>query len=97
MGMPQQHIDSRAHLVAVTETGNAYAEGQLEVAQELAAAGIEMEKAWITVGDDRVTEGCRENEAAGWIGLDDPFPSGHQRPLRFPGCRCDLLTRRKNG
>lgn len=95
VGMPQQHIDSRAHLVAVTETGNAYAEGQLEVAHELAAAGIEMEKAWSTVGDDRVTEGCRENEAAGWIGLNESFPSGHQRPLRFPGCRCDLLTRRK--
>lgn len=95
VGRPQAHIDSRAHLVAVTETGNAYVEGNLQVAQELAAAGIEMEKYWSTVGDDKVSDGCRENEAAGWIGLDQTFPSGHQRPLRFPGCRCDLLTRRK--
>lgn len=94
-GMPQQHIDSRAHLVAVTETGNAYAEGNLIVARDLQDAGLTMEKAWSTVGDSRVTEECKANEDAGWIGIDKEFPSGHQRPLRFPGCRCDLLTRLK--
>lgn len=96
VGRPQEHIDSRAHLIAVTETGNAYAEGRLQAAQELKAAGLDMEKAWDTVGDDKVSDGCRANAAAGWIELDAPFPSGHQRPLRFPGCRCDLLTRVKN-
>lgn len=95
IGKPQQHIDSRAHLIAVTETGNAYIEGNLIVAQDLKAAGIEMEKSWSTVGDDKVTDGCQANEDAGWIGVDQAFPSGHQRPLRFPGCRCDLLTRVK--
>ncbi|MFZ5856774.1 MAG: phage minor head protein [Chloroflexota bacterium] len=95
IGKPQAHIDSRAHLIAVTETGNAYTEGQLQAAQELEAAGLEMEKAWDTVGDDKVSEGCRGNAAVGWIKLDASFPSGHQRPLRFPGCRCDLLTRVK--
>lgn len=95
IGKPQAHIDSRAHLIAVTETGNAYTEGRLQAAQELEAAGLEMEKAWDTVGDDKVSEGCRGNAAVGWIKLDAAFPSGHQRPLRFPGCRCDLLTRVK--
>lgn len=96
IGKPQEHIDSRAHLIAVTETGNANLEGQLIVANDLQDSGITMEKAWSTVGDDRVTEGCQTNEAAGWIALDKTFPSGHMRPLRFPGCRCDLLTRVKH-
>jgi hypothetical protein len=95
IGQPQNHIDSRAHLIAVTETGNAYAQGNLLVAQELKAAGLEMQKAWSTVGDDKVTQGCLENEATGWIEVDQAFPSGHQRPLRFPGCRCDMKFRVK--
>jgi hypothetical protein len=94
VGRPQQHIDSRAHLIAVTEVGEAYSEGNLNVARGLADAGLVMEKSWDTMGDDRVSEGCLQNAAAGWIPLDDTFPSGHLRPLRFPGCRCDLLMRR---
>lgn len=95
VGKPQKHIDSRAHLVAVTEVGEAYAEGNLQMGQQMQAAGLTMEKSWLTVGDDRVSAGCQSNEAAGWIAIDDTFPSGHQRPLRFPGCRCDILMQRK--
>lgn len=95
VGKPQKHIESRAHLVAITEIGEAYSEGNLIVARDLQEAGLEMEKRWSTVGDKRVTAGCRENERAGWIPIGDEFPSGHQRPLRFPGCRCDALYRRK--
>lgn len=94
-GKPQKHIDSRAHLIAITEIGDAFSEGQLVASADLAALGLEMEKAWSTIGDDRVSEGCKENEEAGWIPNGDEFPSGHQRPLRFPGCRCLLRTRRK--
>lgn len=93
IGKPQDHIDSRAHLVAVTEIGNAYAEGTLTVARDLADAGLKVEKYWDTVEDGKVSEGCQANQDAGWIDVNDVFPSGHQRPLRFPGCRCDLLTR----
>lgn len=96
IGKPQAHIDSRAHLIAVTETGNANLEGQMIVARDLQNAGIEMEKSWSTVGDDKVSDGCRTNEADGWIALDKPFSSGHMRPLRFPGCRCELMTRVKH-
>lgn len=95
VGRPQLHIDSRAHLVAVTEVGNAYQEGNFQVGQMMAEAGLEMEKSWLTMGDQRVSDGCRANAAVGWIPLDQPFPSGHLRPLRFPGCRCDLLIRQK--
>lgn len=93
VGSPLEHIDSRAHLIAVTESGNAYMEGTLQVAQDLHAAGIEMEKSWSRASgyDDE----CAQNEAAGWIPINDPFPSGDMRPLAHPGCLCDMLTRMK--
>lgn len=96
VGSPLKHIDSRAHLVAVTEIGDAYTEANLIVAQDLQAAGIQMEKFWSTVGDDKVSQTvCKPNEDQGWIPVNQAFQSGHMRPLGHPGCRCDLLTRRK--
>ena len=95
VGQPQQHIKSRAHLIAVTEVGEAYCEGNLQMGQVLQDAGFVMEKKWMTVGDDRVSAVCRGNEAQGWIPLNQPFQSGHIRPLAHPACRCDLLTRRQ--
>ncbi len=91
---PQLHIKDRATLVAVTEVGNAYEEGSSIVVRDLADAGLRMEKRWLNVGDSRVSDGCRENSAAGWIPFDDAFPSGHAQPLRFPGCRCTTQHRR---
>lgn len=90
---PQKHIDSRAHLIAVTEAGNAYEEGNYIVVQDLADAGLKTEKFWSTMGDDRVSEGCRANEAEGWISSEQNHISGHAHPLRFPGCRCDEMYR----
>lgn len=94
-GRPQQHIDSRAHLIAVTEVGNAYEAGQDIVIREMQEAGEQMEKNWLTVGDNRVSAGCAANQAQGWIPYPQTFQSGHQHPLRFPGCRCTTLYRRK--
>lgn len=96
VGKPQAHIDSRAHLVAVTEVGNAYEETAYMAANELQADGIVMEKKWTTVGDERVSEGCQDNEADGWIPISQAHNSGHQKPLRFPGCRCDEQYRVKD-
>ncbi len=93
VGQPQLHIESRAHLVAVTETGNAYCEGNLEAGRQMADAGLEMEKYWITAGDDRVDDTCAANEAQGWIPIDETFDSGNDRPLAHPACRCDLEIR----
>lgn len=94
VGRPQQHIDSRAHLIAVTEAGNGYEEGNLAVVRDLEDAGLRMEKKWLTVGDDRVSDGCQANQDEGWIPVAQTFQSGHQRPLRFPGCRCTTEYRR---
>lgn len=89
VGKPQAHIDSRAHLVAVTESGNAYEQGARDSMDVLRAQGLEVEKSWNTVGDDLVTDECLANEAEGWIPIDDEFSSGDLNPLRFPGCRCN--------
>jgi hypothetical protein len=97
-GRPQKHIESRAHLVAVTEVGEAVSEGQLQAGKRIAAAGIEMEKLWSTAGDARVSVTiCAPNGAQGWIPLEQTFQSGHDRTLGHPGCRCDLRLRAKGG
>lgn len=85
-GRPQLHIDSRAHGIAVTESGNAYSYGNYMVGQGLKDAGLQMEKAWNSFGDARVDDECAANDAAGWIPFDDAFPSGHMRPLAHPYC-----------
>lgn len=92
---PQKHIPDRATLVAVTEVGTAYESGARALIDEMASAGFEMQKSQLTAGDDRTSEGCRQNESAGWIPYDDNFPSGNQIVPRFPSCRCSILYRRK--
>jgi hypothetical protein len=94
VGKPQAHIRNRAELIAVTEAAEAYETGNRLVVDEMTAIGLEMEKAWSTVGDERVSEGCIANAAVGWIPVDQAFPSGHQHAPRFPGCRCAVLYRR---
>jgi len=95
IGKPQLHIKSRAHLVAVTENRMAYEAGNMEAAQFVKKQGLTMEKSWMDSGDDLVSDGCLENSAAGWIGIDEAFPSGDDMSPRFPGCRCDILYRRR--
>jgi hypothetical protein len=91
---PQGHIDSRAHLISVTESGEAYETGNYLVVEDMKDGGLEIEKHWSTMKDDVVSDGCRENEAEGYIPADQAHASGHMHPLRFPGCRCDELYRR---
>lgn len=89
--MPQKHVSNRAVLVAVTELANAYCEGNAQVGNYLQDNGVKMMKAWQTLEDDRVSDGCKENERVGWIPINKEFPCGHMHPPRFPGCRCDFL------
>lgn len=94
VGVPQQHIRSRAELIAVTEAGNAYEAGSSIVVRDLQDAGLRMEKSWLTVGDNRVDPHCKANEAQGWIAFDEPFGDGSMQPLSHPACRCTCLYRR---
>lgn len=52
------------------------------------------EKRWMSGFDDsRLCEICKANEAAGWIPFNEPFPSGHMRPLAHEDCGCSLDSR----
>jgi len=88
IGAPQQHIRSRAHLIAITECGNGYQAGNFTSMQAVQDTGIKMLKHWLTIGDDRVSDDCKANQAQDWIKINEQHTSGHMHPLRFPGCRC---------
>jgi hypothetical protein len=51
------------------------------------AAGAKF-KVWITAGDDRVSDACQANEAAGWIAFKDEFPGGVMQVPQHVNCRC---------
>jgi hypothetical protein len=78
----------RAQLIATNEAAQAYEAGNRAFADTIVDDGIEMEKQWVTSHDDRVSDGCAENEADGWIPINEAHTSGDQEPPRFPGCRC---------
>ena len=80
----------RAEMVAVTENANSYENGARSCIADIEAVGITMEKSWSTVGGDEC-DICAENESAGWIPIDEAFPSGDQTPPNHPNCRCACL------
>jgi len=47
------------------------------------------EKSWV----GGTCETCIENADAGWIDMDDQFPSGDDEPPAHPNCNCELETR----
>ena len=83
----------RAQRIAVYEIGSAYEEGKRMAAGEMARQGLRMERKAQTAGDSRVRPAHRENQAIGWIGLEDPFPSGDDILPSDSGCRCTILYR----
>jgi len=89
--MPQQHIQSRAHLVATTESRFAYEQANLQTAKGLQAMGLEMEKSWLTRSGN-VCEICAGNESDGWIPVDDAFSSGDDAPPAHPACLPDGVS-----
>jgi hypothetical protein len=75
-------------------TGNAFEQSSLDTAHDMQSAGLQMVKLWDSIGDDHVCEKCKQNEKISWIPLNNPFPTGHQRPLAHDGCRCSMKTKR---
>jgi len=80
----------RSELIAKNETAEALGQAFEDNGTAMGIDG----KEWVTAGDDLVSDGCEENEAAGVIPFNEPFPSGHMRPPRFPGCRCTAAPAR---
>lgn len=85
-------MQSRASLIARTETANALGQAFEDNGKEMGIDG----KEWITAGDDKVSDGCLENAAAGVIPFNQAFPSGDMTPPRFPGCRCACAPAKLN-
>jgi hypothetical protein len=83
----------RAKLIAVTELGNAHEGTKENMVRQIAQAGFKMKKFWLTLKDEKVCNICRMNMADGWIPIDQPHSSGHQRSKGHPGCRCPELYR----
>ena len=70
----------RAHLIANTELNSAMSEASENTYERLGIEG----KSWSTVGDDRVSDDCMDNEGAGVIPIGASFPGGTQHPPQHP-------------
>lgn len=84
--------EKRAEMIAQTEVNDAYSFGRDGLAR---SAGLE-EKSWIVESDNPCIV-CIENEAEGWIPIDQQFPSGDEFPTAHPlcACGCDYRVRTK--
>jgi hypothetical protein len=80
----QRLLRERRETIARTESAKAVSEGDR---LDAVARGVKY-KLWQTTGDDRVSDECQANEAAGPIPIDDDFPSGVATAPQHPNCRC---------
>ena len=80
-------------MIASNEIGHAYEQGNFIPIQDAVAEGHKAKKEWSTVGDDKVTEECRDNQGMGKIKHDKDFLSGDMTAPRAgnPRCRCTTL------
>ena len=84
--------ETRAGLIAQTEAADAYNAGRRETALSLDYD----EHSWETESGDPCPV-CEDNEAAGWIDIDDDFPSGDDAPTAHPNCQCVVNFRKPSG
>ena len=85
----EQFSSVRAGLIAQTEVNDAYNYGRMSQATD---AGY-TEKAWDPDGEC-CAEVCQPNVDAGWIPIDDDFPSGDSEPTAHPHCDCSIDFRK---
>jgi hypothetical protein len=82
--------DVRAATIARTEVARARAHG-VDAGARVASFD---QKSWAI--DDIACPVCRGNAAAGWIGIDDVFPSGDSLGPAHPNCACGIAYRRSS-
>jgi hypothetical protein len=75
---------TRAEMIAQTEVNDAYNHGRISTAVN---AGFD-EKSWDPDGE--ACPICMDNVEAGWIGIDEEFPSGDFAPTAHPNCDCSI-------
>lgn len=81
----------RAEMIAITEVTRAAAEGENQIAAELARAGILMEAVWNTRNDELVCPICgplNQERAIEYTGERTPYWAGGYTPPAHPRCRC---------
>lgn len=84
--------EERASEIAENEIAEANSAGALEAYRAARQSGVRVMKSWRTVRDGCVdVEICKGNEDQGPIDVDQPFQSGHMKPLGHPRCRCSLV------
>jgi hypothetical protein len=81
---------TRAELIAQTEANDAYSDARHEIASQL---GLD-EKRWDPDGE--ACPECQANADAGWLDIDDEFPSGDDAPTAHPGCDCSCDYRKSS-
>lgn len=77
----------RAETIARTETATALGQGQRAAAVIMS----QDEKSWVAGN----CPDCLDNEAAGWIGIDEAFPTGDDTVPAHPRCTCTVIYRTK--
>ncbi len=86
----------RAETIATNEIRMANATGKFNGWKEGQALGLELQKKWQTSSFYHCCDACGANEDAGWIDLDDPFPSGAMNEAEsHVNCRCVTISRVK--
>jgi HK97 family phage portal protein len=83
---------SRARRIARTETATVLGQGQ----RQAAVSEGYTEKHWVSAGGGEaagVSFWCEANDNAGWIPINDTFPSGDPTIPQHPNCRCTVLYR----
>lgn len=96
MGEAGVFSPARAQLIAIQEIGQAYGQGQFMTFQKFVSqTGRKVEKRWSTVGDDRVRDSHKANEADGWKDFSQGFSgTGEQfAPSSDFRCRCTTQYR----
>jgi len=90
VGRPAEEVEALAQSIAETESRALDVAFFLEMMLELSKiVEADHEKSWVVCGDNPC-EKCRENQAVGWIPLDDEFPSGDMCAPAHSKCNCGL-------
>ncbi|STZ77353.1 phage portal protein [Bergeriella denitrificans] len=84
------HAFSKTRATTIARTEMARADG-MGTYIGWSETGLVNGKEWLTAEDDKVSEICNENGAAGVVGLHEHFPSGDLMPPSHPNCRCVVL------
>ena len=84
---------ARAETIAKYEIASANSKGAMDGGREAKALGLVITKAWLISGDGDCCDECQDNADAGWIDIDEDFPSGDDSDPAHPNCQCSTTMR----